>query len=232
MKKLATFSKIISTIGVAGGVVVSNSIIGWLNSKSLPLWFTLSIGIVIVAIFYGLFSEGSKYLVSSSVFFRRVILGRKFVEGTWMDIVNTDGLLTFVGVLRVEFDEFALRLSGENFDGNGNAKGTFKSEMAVLDWPVLKYKYTSTCHESKKSHSEGYGELHFIERDGEPKRYQGFFMDLNEVLRKETYGWKVTNVDNLEKLDSPKSIPLAIQKIVSNVEKDIHQSEMDQGEMR
>ena len=57
-------------------------------------------------------------------------------------------------------------------------------------------------------------------------------MDLNEVLRKETYGWKVTNVDNLEKLDSPKSIPLAIQKIVSNVEKDIHQSEMDQGEMR
>ncbi len=203
MKNLVKVSRVAGGIGVALGVTLGQQLFVWLAKHSLPPWFSLILTLAAVVILSDIIREATSNLVSISRPLRRLILGRQDIEGTWIEVTGKNGEVRYVSLIRLEIEDETVRISGENFDEEGKRDGTFLSDMLVVTWPVLKYKFTAVRAAGKIPSYTAYGQIQFAERDGPPTRYHGFFLDFNEATRNDFSGWRLRKSEELTLLDQP-----------------------------
>jgi hypothetical protein len=214
MSRLTQFQTVASAAGVAIGVSLSSGITRWLGPKGAPDWLSLALHLLAVGLTYLIFRIIADSLIENSKPLRRLLLGNRFVEGAWIDLVQSSDDSKFVSVVHVAFEAQSLRLSGQNFDLSGQPRGSFRSVMVVIDWPVLKYKYEWAARGPKRP-SEGFGEICFGETEGPPVLLQGFFVDVDDGLRRTLWGKKIKDLATLAALRNPESLPDVVRAFVS-----------------
>lgn len=199
MERLRTVVRIAGAGGVAVGALLANQESSWLTSFSLPEWFPPIVALAIIFFFAEVIRETAEWLVGNLQFLRRLLLGRAFVEGTWIDVAYIDDRPVAAGIVRIEPASLGLRLSGEVFDLDGRPNGSFRSELADLFWPTLCYKYSAVRSESPTHDDfQGYSEIQFAERDGKSMRYQGYYCDLFQGRRIDVVGARLSEQEDEE----------------------------------
>ena len=202
MDKLKRLSQVIVSMSLAFSAVIAQQASSWVESQAAsPAWLPPVVALAIVS--------GGSYVLrlvleivfESSRWLRRLLLGRQFVEGTWFDLSVEDGQPIIVGVSRVEFSGTTVRFSGEDFAVDGTRQGHYLADLTSLEWPKLKYKYTYHVSDAPQLSKQGYGEAQFIERDGPPKEYVGFYFELLVGKRVTYEGWRVEDPEILAQLD-------------------------------
>jgi hypothetical protein len=136
---------------------------------------------------------------------RHLLLGPQFIEGQWYIIFRIEDKPVAFGVTRITSTEEGIRFQGEDFQCEGVGRGHYKTDIAILDWPTIKYKYHYHQSAAEQHSSQGYGEAQFFEGDHKTQKFSGIFFEL--LGQRVTYfeGWRVSKKDRkaLAKLEKP-----------------------------
>ena len=213
MQELKRFERCMSAIGVALFVVVSDLLGFTAKAQTVPLAASALLSLAGVTASYLLFRFVAEGLVHHCRWLRKALLGKRFIEGIWREIVipAKKEIPSYVSITCIAYDHQSnsLRYSGENFTTDGFPLGTFKSDMVVLDWPDVKFKYTWRRPQPGQT-SEGYGEFCLFDTGSSPRFYDGFFKDLSDGSQSVFLGWRVavrSEARNLATaLNDPKSV--------------------------
>lgn len=191
MERLDRYYKIFNSIGIAIGVVLSNRVNKLLSEY--PFWFSIILSLLIISVSFVLFREGFKNIIVRYKALRKWALGRRFVEGSWINSVYKSSTLIHIAVVRIEPDGNSIRISIELYSTSGKPIGRVKSQMVSVQWPDLKYMYKFVRPGNDKPPGNGYAELQFMEKENScPERYNGFFIDSLKGYRCDFYGRKIT----------------------------------------
>lgn len=162
------------------------------------------------------FLTGSLFERSKTV--RRLLLGKDYIEGMWFDIMREKGNVKEIGVSSLEYADFQIKYSGEDYDLAVTQRLPFLAEMTQLRKDgVLMYKYTARRSDTDRLGIPGYGELQFhLGRQGMPTRYTGEYFQLNENTKCTFEGFKLDEKKDrelLELLDDGKTRKEALRKL-------------------
>jgi len=135
--------------------------------------------LVILAIFF--FEYAASQLIKWIQPLRRWIMGEKFVEGVWIDIVrtqNSEGIFYSGGILEIYFQKGELLVSGDTFDETGKKIGNFNSDFVhYVDWDFSYHYYKGVYAE--QSTPDGYSSYHFKPNRPYPEAFDGFYLPEN-----------------------------------------------------
>lgn len=117
-------------------------------------------------------------MIEHAQFLRRWIMGENFVEGVWVDIVQThtsDDTTFSGGIFEIFFQGGELRVSGSSFDETGRKIGTFNSNFVhYADWS-LSFHYHKGVWAAKDT-PDGYSHYHFNPDKPRPDSFDGFYI--------------------------------------------------------
>lgn len=169
----------------------------------LQIHFLVKGLLVLLAIFlvYIVIRQAGTWILFSSTV-RQILIGKEWIEGTWMDIVRVKDQIQKVGVLYFEVREDSIFVTGSNYKTNGEVDNSFTSEITKFDWPKLRLWYQSDKRTIGSPTSGGFSELRFVPREGPPQKYSGFCQDYNGK-RGNCSGWRIIDKSILKKLDNP-----------------------------
>ena len=194
-----------SAVGVGIGVALSQVFTDWILKKSLPPWFPIVSALVVVTVTFQVLKFIFDAIFEMSENVRKILLGREFVEGTWLDLLSHGGIPFACGVTRIVSSGSFLRITGEDYDLESSSSGYYSVDMLVFEFPKIKYKYTYQKSDNQGLAQEGFGEIQFMERNGRPTKYAGFSFNLKEDRRVTFESWKVESKEILARLDDPES---------------------------
>lgn len=205
MDKLRILSKLNLAVSVGIGVVFVRISSMWVEQLAWKWWISILVALVIV----GIMSPVCSYLFTHGFdnmnWLRRLLLGNQFIEGVWFDLMKQDGKSLAYGITNIKSSGSQLQLTGEDFDLRGEHGGYYYTDMLVISWPVLKYKYTYQRSDDSELANHGYGEIKIDNSAYYPVRYEGFYFNLREGKRVSFESWRVRDKHTLELLNDPKT---------------------------
>ena len=215
LKKLQTIEE---AFGAAVGIVLAEQFAPlmkqWLLISGSAAVF--SVILVTISILFVRFLIGSLFERSKTV--RKILLGKNYIEGIWFDVMREKGQVKEIGVSSVEYADFQIKYSGEDYDLAVTQRLPFMAEMAQLKRDgVMMYKYTARRSDTDRVGTPGYGELQFHSgRHGMPTRYTGEYFLLNENTKCSFEGFKLDEKKDkelLELLDSGETRKEALRRL-------------------
>lgn len=211
MDRLKRMHRLSLAISIGVGVVIGQKASVWVEQYYKSVWLSPLVALIIFAICFQFLTYLLENLFDGSKRLRKILLGRQFVEGTWLDLMSKEAKPFSYGISYIKsFELSSLRISGEDFDLEGNNCGHYYSDLIKVEWPTIKYTYTYQHSSNPQLSCQGLGELQFIEREGPPNRYRGSFFDILEGKRNTFEGWKVKDSKLLNQLDNPNTQKEAI----------------------
>lgn len=113
---------------------------------------------------------------------RRVLSGRKFIEGDWPLVVVDMAAkrLLYLGFLTISFDKGQLYVYGNDWKPDGGHAMEFESKQSLQGECKLQYWYEQgpSLHDVKM---RGYTEIFFFPRTSRPERHAGKFLDASHT---------------------------------------------------
>lgn len=178
MKRLQTFVSILTAGGLAASFLLADMWKALAVRHHLDFLFQLGGQFFIVGITTYLVREAASSAATAWTWLRRIVLGKQYIEGVWVDVVRAQGQEAWYGLCWIEPSGLSIRYYGCNHNQHGAPIGTFIADLLTFDWPRLSFKY----HNSDDStvETEGFGE--FIFEPGYKERtvcYKGFVIDRN-----------------------------------------------------
>lgn len=107
-------------------------------------------------------------------FLRRVVLGRHYVEGTWLHAERGPSGSERLTVLHIRAAGAGYDLSGYSLNQESEIESNRMVEYTTLDGPVLFHAYRSLMPDGAGNQARGTSELMFEQRRGAPKAYSGY----------------------------------------------------------
>lgn len=140
-------------------------------------------------------------IVENWVWLRKVILGKKFIEGYWMQQIADESLKdrpALYSIVYIYFDEDSLYISGESYDSNGNFTANFHSTHSEYKGSTMKYPFTVQTLESVNDKIFGISKLTFTITSKTPIRYTGFVSSNLRSKPVMVIGKKLIGIKHLE----------------------------------
>jgi len=117
-------------------------------------------------------------LIGRSLWLRKHLSGKSFVEGYWYDISrNESGFLTACACIYIYFEDEALKISGATLLLDDGMYGSWNATFATFEDHKLAYAFESHTSNSSSPIELGYAELKFTNGYRTPGSYSGFFFD-------------------------------------------------------
>lgn len=202
-KELVTIS---SMLGVAFAVIAGGFARDWLYDKGVSNDLVL----ILVLCFIVALSEISgliiKRIISWSRVLRTFLLGRQYLEGTWIDMVKCNGNIVGYGLITVSSDLGSIYINGQDYSIAIEPQGTFESHNLIIDWPKITYIYSAQSPGKNNPLIEGISILNIHENIGStPNHWTGVFVDLFDENnnRFHTEAWKIKDKSVIDKLKTP-----------------------------
>jgi hypothetical protein len=143
---------------------------------------------------YRLLSSGFLWLFGKSIFLRRQIFGRSFLEGTWVGHYMHGGQHRFT-IEYVDQSSGATVIHGREFDANGKTRASWASDTVSINAERMQlvYAYTSKVFE-RKHVQEGLGIFAMVREstDKVPKKLDGYSVDLIDCNRDPNTEYKIS----------------------------------------
>jgi hypothetical protein len=120
-------------------------------------------------------------LVLEKTFFRRFVLGTRYIEGTWFQWADEPDAKKSLSILEIQpnHDSFVITgvhyvVVGDHLDDIGKPVNI---EPIGFEWPTLRYYYFTTpvVREGESDDSEGLGRMMFTSHGEAPKRFEGIY---------------------------------------------------------
>jgi hypothetical protein len=106
-------------------------------------------------------------LVTETSFFRRLVLGRRYIEGTWIQWAKEPGSKRGLSIIEIQPHYESFVVTGEHFviaDGGVDSFGkSFDIKPIEFIWPKLLYYYSTTpvMTPGESADTEGVGHFNF-----------------------------------------------------------------------
>lgn len=130
--------------------------------------------------------------IDNSVVLRKILMGKKFIEGFYYDIsIDKNSRTIKHGVLfRLTYENGLYKANGVTYNLEGNKVATWKSNGSCFTQDALFIQYESYTDYSNSFIEHGLMQLQF---DQPPTSYTGFYIDYTNSLRFLIRGVKVTD---------------------------------------
>jgi hypothetical protein len=142
---------------------------------------------------YRLLSSGFLWFFGKSIFLRELILGRSFLEGTWVGHYLHDDQHRFT-IEYIDQSSGTTVIHGREFDANGKTRASWDSDTVSIDVERMQLVYAYTCKVfERKLVQEGLGVFAMVResRDKVPKKLDGYAVDLIDGDRDPNTEYKV-----------------------------------------
>jgi len=175
-----------------------------LNNKSdllkmpLPTNILTGVGVGITSIgTYQLLTKALLFLFGKSIWLRRKVLGKAYIEGTWVGFYKHGNLNRFTIEFIDQSGEETI-VHGREFDENNNSRGSWKSALVSVDGVkrCLTYSYTCRMNQAKSPH-EGlaYFEMLVPKPGSYPYILEGHSADLTDGDRDPNKEYKISETE-------------------------------------
>jgi len=162
---------------------------------------------------YSILSVFLNYLFNRVKLLKRILLGDKYLEGTWVGVFEgKSGQKRYlVEIFKQSLER--LQITGESFDENGNVLGRWNSETTSIDniKAVLIYSYQCDLLARKESyHGMAKFNIHQEEKSKVPNVLRGYSTDLIDGKRQNAFESKLSNneLDVTNAFERAKKLPL------------------------
>jgi hypothetical protein len=140
---------------------------------------TLTAGLSSVTL-YKILSWGFNWLFCKIRFIRKLLLGKAFLEGTWVGHYKRDGHSRFT-VETIDQREGETRISGREFDHDSNTLANWTAEAAFIDVRGESLVYVYACDVYATSHQHkgvGVFKLLMPQAQGTVDQIDGYSVDI------------------------------------------------------
>lgn len=155
--------------------------------------------VTIMVVFWMAFTE----VILPSLFrlnwVRKMILGRYYIEGTWLQAEKGQGA-AHIAVIDIQPNGKNFTFSGYALDENLDVNSNVLLELAKFDWPFLTFKYRNSLSDGSDGQRDGVGEVQFEMNQASARRYNGFSQYIKSDERKRLEGTKLTRATDVRRL--------------------------------
>jgi len=132
---------------------------------------------------------------------RRLILGRHYMEGTWIQAEKSPDAPR-MAIIEIQPKGMSFRFSGYAVDDTLEVQSNVALEFSHFDWPFMTYKFRNTLAETSDDSREGVGEIHFESNRQTPRSYNGFVQIVNRAGRTKIEGVRLRKSREIKELRS------------------------------
>lgn len=164
-----------------------------------------------------------KRIINCSKTVRKVLLGRQYLEGTWIDKTQHMKDVVGYGIIEISSDSDSIYINGQSFSKDFRAKGAFTGHTNAIEWPEITFVQSGG---NDSGSVQGFKSLHILENNGGvPNHWTGTFSDqLDEdkegmgphLVLYSTEAWKVTDKNIINKLNSPEYREKTLKALINN----------------
>lgn len=139
---------------------------------------------------------------------RRMILGKYYFEGTWLQSEKGEGHKR-LSVIDIQPDGKSFIFSGYSLNEDLEVESNTLIEFSKLEWPFMTYKHRNSLSDGSDGKREGVGEIQFEMNKATARRYNGFVQYVRHENRARIEGAKLTSnaeVKNLRTLQGRQKV--------------------------
>ncbi len=139
------------------------------------IWVIVVVSIILFVII-SFFNWAITKIVDNSRPLRKLLLGKDFLEGWWIQKIMDNGMQerpVIYSKVYISYDEGSYKVTGESFDKDGNFTANFHSQFSEYSNHVLKYPFTITTLENQEKKVFGTSKLRFSPNNEHPTKYLG-----------------------------------------------------------
>lgn len=134
---------------------------------------------------------------------RKMVLGKYYIEGTWLQAERGDNEKR-MSVIDIQPDGKRFIFSGYSLDEQLEIQSNILIEFSRFEWPFMVYKYRNSLSDGGDGRRDGVGEIQLEMNRSSALRYNGFLQYVNSAERLKIEGAKLmseTEVRDLRRLD-------------------------------
>ncbi len=173
------------------------------------LWIALGGAVTVLVVFWLAMTEA----IFPSLFrfntVRRAILGKYYIEGTWLQAERGTSGGNRLAVIDIQPSGRSFIFSGYALNKDLEIESNTLIEFSKFEWPFMTYKYRNSLSDGSDGQRDGLGEIQFEMNRTAATRYNGFAQFVKTARRIKIEGAKLTSngeVKRLRKLESRKSV--------------------------
>lgn len=139
---------------------------------------------------------------------RKAILGKYFIEGTWLQAERGDGEKR-MSVIDIQPSGKRFIFSGYTLNEDLEIEANTLIEFSKFEWPFMTYKYRNSLSDGADGLRDGVGEIQLEMNRESARRYNGFFQYVKSSERMKIEGAKLTSnreVKNLRTLEGRQQV--------------------------
>jgi hypothetical protein len=195
-------SSVTAALILAALAVASPEILKFISQFEGPTMGLALVGggaVIVMVVFWMAFTEVIVPTLFRLNWVRKVILGRYYVEGTWLQAEKGMGE-SRIAVIDIQPDGKSFTFSGYALDENLNVNSNVLLELSRFDWPFLTYKYRNSLSDGADGQRDGIGEIQFEMNRSSARRYNGFSQYIKKEERVRLEGAKLVRNSEVKRL--------------------------------
>lgn len=178
LKKIESFLEITKAaasgiIGILSGYFLKMYL--QVNDTEKEIWIVVAVSVVLFFVI-SFFNWLIKTIIENSKFLRKMLLGKHFLEGNWIQKLSTQSLSdrpVIYSEVYISYDNGRYKITGESYDKDGKFAANFQSHSSEYSNHILEYPFTITTLENTDKKVFGTSKLTFSATDEHSNRYLG-----------------------------------------------------------
>jgi hypothetical protein len=170
-----------------------------LESTPVQMGIMAAGAVTVLVVFWMAFTE----VILPSLFrlnwVRKMILGRYYIEGTWLQSEKGSDA-SHIAVIDIQPNGKAFTFSGYALDENLEVNSNVLLELSRFDWPFLTYKYRNSLSDGADGQRDGVGEVQFEMNRDAARRYNGYSQYIKNDQRIRLEGTKLVQNADVKRL--------------------------------
>ncbi len=165
------------------------------------MWVALGAAVTVLVVFWLAMTEAIFPTLFRFNLIRKLVLGKYYVEGTWLQAEKGDGTKR-MSVIDIQPDGKSFIFSGYALNEDLEIESNTLIEFSRFDWPFMTYKYRNSLSDGADGQREGVGEIQFEMNRAAAKRYNGYAQYVKNEARLNIEGTKLTSNAEVRRLRS------------------------------
>ena len=162
------------------------------GADTLSTTLTVGGGVTVMVVFWLAMTEAIFPTLFRFNSVRRLILGKYYFEGTWLQSEKGDGHER-LSVIDIQPDGKGFIFSGYSLNQDLEIESNTLIEFSDMSWPFMTYKHRNSLSDGADGKRDGVGELQFEMNRSASRRYNGFVQFVRSTDRIRIEGAKLTN---------------------------------------
>jgi len=173
------------------------------------LWIGLAGAVTVLVVFWLALTEAIVPSLFRFDVVRRAILGKYYIEGTWLQAERGTAGGNRLSVIDIQPSGESFIFSGYALNKDLEIESNMLIEFSKFEWPFMTYKYRNSLSDGSDGQRDGLGEIQFEMNRAAANRYNGFVQFAKTAQRIKIEGAKLTRdgeVKRLRKLENRKAV--------------------------